>query len=482
MFLKLQSLCVIAAFTLTFAAGKSSCDSVKTYPIPAGATQKASYEVNVRAPGGAWKPVGTYETRHHEINTTTGSSAVRTGSMAYFDFSGQVEVSVTYKVGSVSAARIRPDSLGLVPAVNNNTISFALDKPRNIVVHATQDVFDVLHLFSNPIVNETTAASDPNTIYYGPGYHVPNGTVYVPSGKTLYIAGGAVVQADVNFDNATGASVRGHGVLYKSPYTAFSVAGSKNILIEDIIVMNPGHYSVNIAVADNITVRGLRSFSAVQWGDGIDVFSSKNILLDGVFMRNSDDCIALYNHRFDWYGDSTNITLQNASLWADVAHPINIGTHGNSVNPETMSGVTIRNVDILDHREFQMGYQGCIAINPGDSNLIKDVLVDNVRVEDFRYGQLISMMVMYNQKYNTSPGRGISNVTIRNLNYRGTHAGTAIMVGYNETRGIEYVKFENLTINGKVISDTMKKPSWYVTSDYIPMFVNEHVHNLTFTS
>jgi hypothetical protein len=199
-------------------------------------------------------------------------------------------------------------------------------------------------------------------------------------------------------------------------------------------------------------------------------------------MRNSDDCIALYNHRFDWYGDSTNITLQNASLWADVAHPINIGTHGNSVNPETMSGVTIRNVDILDHREFQMGYQGCIAINPGDSNLIKDVLVDNVRVEDFRYGQLISMMVMYNQKYNTSPGRGISNVTIRNLNYRGTHAGTAIMVGYNETRGIEYVKFENLTINGKVISDTMKKPSWYVTSDYIPMFVNEHVHNLTFTS
>jgi hypothetical protein len=145
-----------------------------------------------------------------------------------------------------------------------------------------------------------------------------------------------------------------------------------------------------------------------------------------------------------------------------------------------MSGVTIRNIDILDHRELQMGYQGCIAIDPGDSNLIRDVLIDDVRVEDFRIGQLINMMVTYNTKYNTSPGRGISNVTIRNLNYHGTHAGTAIMTGYDETHLIEFIRFENLTINGKQISDTMKKPSWYMTSDFMPMYVNDHVKNLTF--
>ncbi len=108
------------------------------------------------------------------------------------------------------------------------------------------------------------------------------------------------------------------------------------------------------------------------------------------------------------------------------------------------------------------------------------MLIEDVRVEDFRYGQFITMMVMYNQKYTTSPGRRISNVTVRNLSYRGNHAGTAIMTGYNEMRGIEFVKFENLTINGKEVSDTMKKPSWYATSDYVPMYVNEHVRKLTF--
>ena len=47
-----------------------------------------------------------------------------------------------------------------------------------------------------------------------------------------------------------------------------------------------------------------------------------------VFMRNSDDCIALYNHRWDWYGGTSDVTVCNSVLWADIAHPINIGGHG----------------------------------------------------------------------------------------------------------------------------------------------------------
>jgi polygalacturonase len=34
-------------------------------------------------------------------------------------------------------------------------------------------------------------------------------------------------------------------------------------------------------------------------GDGIDVFCGQNVLIDRVFMRNSDDTIALYQHRWN---------------------------------------------------------------------------------------------------------------------------------------------------------------------------------------
>ena len=55
-----------------------------------------------------------------------------------------------------------------------------------------------------------------------------------------------------------------------------------------------------------------------------------------------------------------------------------MGTHRNTDNPETMDGITIRNVDVLDHHEPQMLYQGCIATNPGNSNFISNVYIEDV--------------------------------------------------------------------------------------------------------
>jgi len=92
------------------------------------------------------------------------------------------------------------------------------------------------------------------------------------------------------------------------------------------------------------------------------------------------------------------------------------------------------------------------------------------------------MRVMFNAKYNTSPGRGIANVTIRNLSYNGTHTNPPILVGYDEDGNTTGVTFENLVVNSKQISDSMRRPAWYSTFDYIPMFTNEHVLNLTFTT
>jgi hypothetical protein len=163
-----------------------------------------------------------------------------------------------------------------------------------------------------------------------------------------------------------------------------------------------------------------------------------------------------------------------------VAHPVNVGTHGNTDAPETIENLTIRNIDILDHREPQLDSQGCIALNPGDGNLIRNVRIEDVRVEDFRWGQLINMRVMFNKSYNTSPGRGIEMVYVKNLSYTGTHAATSHLAGYDEGRGIKDVTFENLVVNGALVSDTDGHAAWYKTSDFVPMYTNEHVTNLTF--
>ncbi|CAG9941846.1 unnamed protein product [Clonostachys rosea f. rosea IK726] len=318
---------------------------------------------------------------------------------------------------------------------------------------------------------DVPSKDDKGVIYYGPGYHKLSSPIVVGSGETLYLAGGAVVSApDITVTNSSEFTLRGRGF-----YTAKGQRYEYPVVQErprrGLVGIN---FFPRTFEAKDITFRRW-CFSAVKWGDGIDLYSSRNILIDSVFYE-----ILMTVSLFTTI--ATSHMAINSILWADVAHPINVGTHGNTKDPETVDGVTIRNIDILDQREKQMLYQGTIALNAGDSNLIQNVLIEDVRVEDIRLGQLLNFRVMYNDKYNTSPGRGIRNVLVRNLRYDGRNAGTSIFTGYDEERTISNVTFENLVVNGLPISDTMQKPGWYFTTDFIPLYANEHVKNLTFKS
>jgi hypothetical protein len=254
------------------------------------------------------------------------------------------------------------------------------------------------------------------------------------------------------------------------------IAFSKNISVEGIFCTQCATGGSN-----RVTIRNVKSMSYYGWGDGMNVFSSNNVLIDGVFNRNSDDCTTVYGTRMEFTGGCKNVTMQNSTLWADVAHPIIIGTHGNTPHPDTLEDLSYINIDILDHKEKQIDYQGCMSINAGDNNLVRNVRFENIRVEDFREGQLVNLRVFFNAKYCTSPGKGIENILFRNISYTGKNAGLSVIAGYDETRKVKNVIFENLVINVQLITDDMKnKPKWYKTSDMAGFFVGEHVEGVEF--
>ncbi len=115
-----------------------------------------------------------------------------------------------------------------------------------------------------------------------------------------------------------------------------------------------------------------------------------------------------------------------------------------------MENLTYRNIDILDHREMQVDYQGCLAINAGDNNLVRNVRFENIRIENFRQGPISESAYIYNKKYCKAPGRGIENVLFKDITYNGNHAELSHIVGYDEERMVKNIRFENLKINGKV--------------------------------
>ncbi|MGC4235755.1 MAG: glycosyl hydrolase family 28 protein [Niabella sp.] len=448
------------------------------YPVPASESHSLhndDFTVKVRKPGGAWQDLYEYNVKVDEVKDA--KHTVMNASMCSFDFSGEVEVSVTHNKGVIEKARIRPLSYNIAHEIKGNTLYFKLNKPSNLSVEINGDIFHNLHLFANPVDDFQYNKKDKNTIYFGPGVHnLPGDKLKIPSGKTVYMAGGAVLMGQLLVENVRDVKITGRGIIDPSVKMGVHIANSKNILVEGISLTQCA-----TGGSDSVTIRNVKSISYYGWGDGLNVFASNNVLYDGVFCRNSDDCTTVYATRKGFTGGCKNIIMQNSTLWADVAHPIMIGIHGNSENPDTIQNMVYRNIDILDHKEAQIDYQGCFAINAGDNNFIKDVRFENIRVEDFRQGQLVNVRIFYNKKYCTAPGAGIENILFKDIAYNGKNAELSMIAGYDSTRKVKNITFENLIINGTKITDSMPgKPAWYKTGDMGRIFIGEHVESVVF--
>ena len=205
------------------------------YPVTEGMPRNGDFTVMVRTPGQNWQELPAYlvkvaqgvdtrppaqrveepQTAQGNLRgTATAIMGPQDSSIASFDFSGTVDVSITFNKGNIEAARVRPLSFSITPTVKANTITFSLSQPRNISVEVNGDIFHNLQLFANPIEVTRPDPNDPNVIFYGPGVH-QIGRTTVASGKTIYLAGGALVEGSFLINHAENVRILGRGILYQ---------------------------------------------------------------------------------------------------------------------------------------------------------------------------------------------------------------------------------------------------------------------------
>ena len=456
---------------------------VFTYNAPQGAPLKHDYDVFVQPRGKEeWTKIDTYMAK---VNAPQQDGTHKQSEISYcfFDFTGDVFVKVVCKNKKFSKARIRPDYRGTIAQVqNDSTVRFLLFQPENVSVEFDGDITNNLLVFtSKPGVTMEKAKNEAkrekrNFVYYAPGLYTEE-TISIPSNTTVYLAGGCYFTGTFAIEDAENVSILGRGVARpQRGYEGCHVYRSRNVLVDGLIVN-----TCPVGESDGVTLHDVRSISHPQWGDGLNVFASKNVLYDRVFCRNSDDCTTAYATRKGFSGSVSNVRMTNSTLWADVAHPIFIGLHGNHEAADSIVGLQYDNIDIICQAEPQVDYQGCLAINCGDNNLVKNVTFDNIRIEQIRQGCILQVKVGWNQKYCKAAGRGVENVLFRNIRYYGQQPNLSIITGYDERHQVKNVTFEGLKINGNPVYDDMPgKPKWYATADFVPMFVGSHVENLRF--
>lgn len=432
--------------TLTALPAWAQSQTLRIHAPPAGKAfwthLNDDFTARVRVPGGEWRDL-------YEYNVKVDLDRPQDASMVSFDMAGPVEVSVKKNNGDVRRVAVRPYSAGVKARLVGNTAYFRLDRPAKLSIEFDGDRLHNLHLFADAPEPELPPPG-PGVVYFGPGVHpLPEGqkSFRIPSNTTVAIAGGALVQGSIEIRDAENVRVIGHGIIDR-PEEGITIAHSRNVTIDGPIFIDPNHYTVACGQSSNVTIRDVKSFSASSWSDGLDFMSCSDVRVDGVFMRNSDDTIAVYGSRWDYRGDARNYLVTNSILWADIAHPINIGLHGNAEAPEVLENLAFRNIDVLGHDEDDRDYQGVMAISNSDNNLVRNVRFENIRIDSIEEGMLFNLRVLFNPKYSHAPGRGIEDVTIRNVRFKGGDINRSVIAGYSADRMTRRITIENVTIGG----------------------------------
>lgn len=482
--------------------GELSENQLICYPVPKGIAVRKDFSVSVRlAATDEWKEVPCYEVK-------VDMHDVRRASMAYFDFNGRVDVKIRFNnYMDIYQVDIRPKNRNIQPRFTEREIYFELEQPENLSIEINQDRFHNLHLFAGAIMQNTPDTRDERVeyvagspkgaavysagelekarrkpkeeriIYFGPGIHyIEECVLKIPSNTSIYLEGGAVVIGGFVCERVNNVKIFGRGVVYQADFNRYSalrgvrISHSREINIEGITFINPPHYTLYIGGSEAICVKGIKSFSCEGWSDGIDIMSSRNVTIEDVFMRNSDDCIALYGRRWDYNGDTRDIQVKHSVLWADVAHPTNIGCHGDYENDgNVIENIVFSDIDILEHHEPQMECLGCLCINAGDKNTVRNVRYEDIRIEHMEHGKLLDLKIICG-KYNPAPGKRIEKISFKDIYYSEAGEETSQIQGMGEKNQVCDIVFENLVVRGEKITSAEKGN----------IYVGEYAYNVIF--
>ena len=419
----------------------------------------------------------TIKTYMCEVNP---NKKVQKASWCQFEAEKGAVLNVVKHGEKIENAVVRPLSKGIKHKVlNDSTIQFRIPAVKEhrgyaLEVDINGDREHCLHIFVDGMETETYEAPDPDSkvdinwkttnnhdvfvqnprlIYFGPGIHkphdLPSAEIKIPSGATVYIAPGAVVRARLIVDRAENVRIIGRGVLL-NPLRGVEITYSKNVLVDGLTIINPQHYTIFGGQSENLTIRNVRSFSRHPWSDGVDLMCCKNVIVEDVFLRNNDDAFAFYNHRWWYWGGTENIRVRRATIFNDLAHPFNFGSHGDdrSENGELLHDVQVEDCDILS-----ADCDGIMAVRSGDKNRVEDIHFTNIRIEDVVKAALFNIQVNFSEKYNRAPGNYIRDVWVKDVMFNGdeSHLHQNTFKSYDAEHAISDLHFENVRVNGKKV-------------------------------
>ncbi|GET41758.1 Na-Ca exchanger/integrin-beta4 like protein [Microseira wollei NIES-4236] len=453
-------------------------------PYPSALPQSRTYSVTVNN-----QPVSVQ--KYNEI------------SYVQFPLVEQANIEITADEPA-SQYTLSPKSYNIPSNRDGNKISFSLNAPRKLILHQVNSADEKLFIFAEPPEEKPPQLRDPNVtniidygvdntgqneatpliqtaidevsakqgiLYFPPGVYKTR-ELYLKSNMTLYLAPGSVLEATkeiepsygqglINIENASNVKLIGRGTIngngtYWRPrggwYSLILMKNANNITLEDILIQDPAVANVWMSYSENVKVYNVKILADPQPEflntDGFNFWSSRNITIDNVLYKGTDDATSIGGDKNGRIQNSENINIRNSVFYGGNGFKI-----GATAKQDVIRNITYENIDVVFANEVS-GFWPVTGAN------FENIYFKNIRVEDILDSpQEDKAALVWNwnirpvswQK-DSSPNKFgyIRNVYVSNLQVDDRGGANSVFHGYDNQRNIS-VNFDNLSVYGKPV-------------------------------
>lgn len=469
----------------------------KVYPIPDDENIEVSSDYTVKVNG---QEVGTYlahtfpGTGGMQEKTILGRPAAEIG-VAYFDFFGEAEIEITVnnsELGDASQTVVRPLSLGIEPKVEGNTIKFKIYKPCNISVEPW-GVRHALQLFANSIDKNKPDFEADNVYYFGPGVHYID-ALELHDNDTVYIDGGAVVFAkeQQNYtdggtyygykiksvdpliyayrdktgddDKIQNITIRGRGILsgsysmnqFQQRHQLLRVFGVKNARIDGVTLLESSAWNMFVAQCDGVYINNVKMVGYYANNDGIDFCDSKNGIVENCYANNADDSFLIKS-----WDKVDNVHFRNCTAWNTVS------TSFGAVCElyRTITDVSYKDCTVIHstNPRWTEICGGVIGIWDNHGASVDGMVFEDIVIEDAVADKEPIKVAIYDNQAETDYAE-VKNILFKNITVLESRDESIVLTSVYEN-GLHDITFENVSINGKAVTELDERFTLKNTSD-----------------
>lgn len=411
--------------------------TIVTYAAPEGLTTSPDFKVSVN---------------HKNIWTeTVGNGGMENLNVANYSASGVQTITVIAS-SPIKKYAILPKSRNIVGHVKGRELTFTISGAQKLYIEI--DSLPHLAIFSNPLEDNVPERGDSGVVYYGPGIIHTEKEIDLQSNQTIYIAGGAVVNANIRGKNLHNVRILGRGILNGN----VRISGTSNLEVNGIFIRSTNGWCNTLTDCHNTVYKNVKVFSyKTVWGiDGIDPVSCKNFLIDNCFIRTRDDCISIKSmasHGRDTVKDinTDSITVKNCVLmgWQ---HADGV-TMGFELQGGMAQNVLVKNCDILSARgQGRTGGHSAFSIVCDGPSIVRNIRYEDIRVEGAIEYKNLELIVTEGRRYGTAGPGSINGVYMKNI--RWANGDKPFVIAGIPTNFVENVTFDHCYLAGKLLTST----------------------------